>query len=93
LKTATRNGKPPAFRSKPVPADSRLHLLQKYKGKTNQKNGYLAPNASPDTEPKPTSGGQADALKLLATELPSYTKPALAKAIKAGELIEVYEDD
>jgi hypothetical protein len=32
------------------------------------------------------------ALKLLATELLSYTKPSLTKAIKAGELIEVHED-
>ena len=39
------------------------------------------------------SDKELKALKLLATELLSYTKPALAKAIKAGELIEVYEDD
>jgi hypothetical protein len=32
------------------------------------------------------------ALKLLATQLLSYTNPALNKAIKAGELIEVHED-
>jgi hypothetical protein len=32
------------------------------------------------------------ALKLLAIELLSYTNPALAKVIKAGELIEVLED-
>jgi hypothetical protein len=31
-------------------------------------------------------------LKLLARELLSYTKPALAKAVKAGELIEVEND-
>ena len=39
------------------------------------------------------SNKELKALKLLATELLSYTKPALAKAIKAGELIEVHEDD
>jgi hypothetical protein len=39
------------------------------------------------------SDKELKALKLLATELLSYTKPALAKAIKAGELIEVHEDD
>ena len=39
------------------------------------------------------SDKELKALKLLAAELLSYTKPALAKAIKAGELIEVYEDD
>jgi hypothetical protein len=39
------------------------------------------------------SDKELKALKLLATELLSYTKPALAKAVKAGELIEVYEDD
>ena len=39
------------------------------------------------------SDKELKALKLLATELLSYTKPVLAKAIKAGELIEVYEDD
>ena len=32
------------------------------------------------------------ALKLLARELLSYTSPALAKAIRAGELIEVDDD-
>ena len=39
------------------------------------------------------SDKELKALKLLATELLSYTKLALAKAIKACELIEVYEDD
>jgi hypothetical protein len=39
------------------------------------------------------SDKELKALKLLATELLGYTKQALAKAIKAGELIEVYEDD
>jgi hypothetical protein len=39
------------------------------------------------------SDKELKALKLLATELLSYTKAALVKAIKAGELIEVYEDD
>lgn len=38
------------------------------------------------------SNKELKALKLLATELLGYTKPALVKAIKAGELIEVYED-
>ena len=38
------------------------------------------------------SNKELKALKLLATELLSYTKQALVKAIKAGELIEVYED-
>ena len=38
------------------------------------------------------SDKELKALKLLATELLSYTRPALARAIKAGELIEVYED-
>ena len=38
------------------------------------------------------SDKELKALKLLATELLGYTKPALTKAIKAGELIEVYED-
>jgi hypothetical protein len=33
------------------------------------------------------------ALKLLATQLLGYTNPALAKAIHAGELTEVSEDD
>jgi hypothetical protein len=32
------------------------------------------------------------ALKLLATQLLGYTPPALTKAIKAGELIEVTKD-
>jgi hypothetical protein len=36
---------------------------------------------------------QLKALKLLATQLLGYTNPALVKAIKAGELIEVQEDD
>lgn len=35
------------------------------------------------------SAKELRALKLLARELLSYTKPALAKAVKAGELIEV----
>lgn len=39
------------------------------------------------------SDKELKALKLLATELLSYTRRALARAIKAGELIEVYEDD
>jgi len=38
------------------------------------------------------SGKELKALKLLARELLSYTKPALAKAVKAGELIEVEDD-
>ena len=38
------------------------------------------------------SNKELKALKLLATELLSFTKQALVKAIKAGELIEVYED-
>jgi len=38
------------------------------------------------------SDKELKALKLLATELLGYTKPALVKAIKTGELIEVYED-
>ena len=38
------------------------------------------------------SDKELKALKLLATELLGYSKQALAKAIKAGELIEVYED-
>jgi hypothetical protein len=38
------------------------------------------------------SDKELKALKLLATELLSYTKPVLVKAIKASELIEVYED-
>jgi hypothetical protein len=36
---------------------------------------------------------QLKALKLLATQLLGYTNPALVKAINAGELIEVNEDD
>ena len=32
------------------------------------------------------------ALRLLATQLLGYTNPALSKAIKAGELVEVHED-
>jgi len=36
---------------------------------------------------------QLKALKLLATQLLGYTNPALVKAIKAGELIEVHDDD
>ncbi len=39
------------------------------------------------------SGKELKALKLLATELLGYTNPALIKAINAGELIEVNEDD
>jgi len=38
------------------------------------------------------SDKELKALKLLAAELLGYTKPVLVKAIKAGELIEVYED-
>jgi len=38
------------------------------------------------------SAKEFKALKLLARELFSYTKPALAKVIKAGELIEVKDD-
>ena len=38
------------------------------------------------------SDKELKALKLLARELLSYTKPALAKAAKAGELIEVEND-
>ena len=36
---------------------------------------------------------QLKGLKLLATQLLGYTNPALVKAIKAGELIEVNEND
>ena len=36
---------------------------------------------------------QLKALKLLATQLLGYTNPALLKAINAGELIEVNDDD
>ena len=39
------------------------------------------------------SAKQLKALKLLATQLLGYTSPALVKAINAGELIEVNEDD
>ncbi len=39
------------------------------------------------------SAKQLKALKLLANELLGYTTPVLRKAIKAGELIEVHEDD
>jgi len=39
------------------------------------------------------SAKQLKALKLLATQLLGYTNPALVKAINAGELIEVNEDD
>jgi hypothetical protein len=39
------------------------------------------------------SDKELKALKLLARELLSYTKPALTKAVKAGELIEVEDDD
>ena len=39
------------------------------------------------------SAKQLKALKLLATQLLGYTNPALTKAINAGELIEVNEDD
>jgi hypothetical protein len=39
------------------------------------------------------SAKQLKALKLLATQLLGYTNPALTKAINAGELIEVSEDD
>jgi len=35
---------------------------------------------------------EKEALKLLATQFLSYTRPALTKAIKAGELIEVKDD-
>ena len=35
---------------------------------------------------------ELNALKLLATQLLGYTPPALTKAIKAGELIEVTKD-
>jgi hypothetical protein len=38
------------------------------------------------------SAKEVKALKLLARELLSYTKPALAKVVKAGELIEVKDD-
>jgi len=38
------------------------------------------------------SDKELKALKLLAGELLSYTKPALAKAVKVGELIEVEDD-
>lgn len=38
------------------------------------------------------SDKELNALKLLAIQLPGYTHPALAKAIKAGELIEVTKD-
>lgn len=38
------------------------------------------------------SSKELKALRLLATQLLSYTNPALNKAIKAGELIEVHED-
>ncbi len=38
------------------------------------------------------SDKELKALKLLATELLGYSKQALARAIKAGELIEVHED-
>jgi len=38
------------------------------------------------------SDKELKALKLLATHLLGYTKPALGKAIEAGELIEVKED-
>ena len=38
------------------------------------------------------SDKELKALKLLARELLSYTKPALEKAVKAGELIEVEDD-
>ena len=38
------------------------------------------------------STNELKALKLLATQLLSYTNPALIKAINAGELIEVHED-
>jgi len=36
---------------------------------------------------------QLKALRLLATQLLGYTSPTLAKAMKAGELIEVNKDD
>lgn len=39
------------------------------------------------------SAKELKALKLLATQLLDYTNPALGKAIKAGELIEVRDDD
>ena len=39
------------------------------------------------------SAKELKALKRLARELLSYTKPALAKAVIAGELIEVEDDD
>ena len=39
------------------------------------------------------SARQLKALKLLASELLGYTTPALRKAIKAGELIEVHKHD
>jgi len=39
------------------------------------------------------SARQLKALKLLASQLLGYTNPVLAKATKAGELIEVNEDD
>jgi hypothetical protein len=39
------------------------------------------------------SAKQLKALKLLATQLLAYTNPTLTKAINAGELIEVNEDD
>jgi hypothetical protein len=38
------------------------------------------------------SAKELKALKLLANELLRYSRPALIKAIKAGELIEVHED-
>ena len=38
------------------------------------------------------SDKELKALKLLAAQLLGYTNPALVKAIKAGELIEVKED-
>ncbi len=38
------------------------------------------------------SDKELKALKLLAGELLNYTKPALAKAVKVGELIEVEDD-
>lgn len=39
------------------------------------------------------SDKELKALKLLAIQLLGYTNPTLIKAIKAGELIEVYVDD
>jgi hypothetical protein len=38
------------------------------------------------------SSKELKALRLLATQLLSYTNPVLSKAIKAGELVEVHED-